>query len=82
MTARGVSLQHSLIQTSYAKTLIEYFFAFSLSVLCTILVLQLWKLQWLYIPFVYTGDANYFRGDWVYYAMTIKSTITTGWSLL
>lgn len=58
MTSQGISLQQSHIRTSFAKTLLEYFFAFSLSVLCTILVLQLWKLQWLYIPFVYTGDEN------------------------
>lgn len=65
---------HRQLQNSYLKTIREYVFAFLLAVLSAILVLQLWNYDWLYIPFVYDGDG-------LFYAMTIKSVITTGWYL-
>ncbi len=52
----------------------EYLLAFFLSIVCFFLVFQVWSFeQWL-LPF------NYF-GDTIFYAMTIKSVITTGWYL-
>lgn len=56
------------------QVLLKYVTAFFLSVLFFIVIFQLWKLEWLYIPFVYVSDA-------VYYSMNIKSVITTGWYL-
>lgn len=68
------SFAHSKITSESAQTFREYLFAFILSIFATLLILQLWKLHWLSIPFVYAKDS-------LYYAMTIKSLITTGWYL-
>ena len=59
---------------SLTKTFWEYFFPFLFSILCSLFVLQLWPLKRLLYPFNYYGDT-------IFYSMTIKSVVTTGWYL-
>lgn len=52
----------------------QYLLAIFLSILTSFIILDLWNLKWLSFPFDYGGDA-------LFYAMTIKSTIVSGWYL-
>lgn len=60
------------------KAFQDYLVAFFLAIACAILVLQIWDLKWLYIPFNYCGDPMYW-GDSLFLSMIIKSIITSGW---
>ncbi len=57
-----------------AKSFIEYSFAFVLSSLLSLSILDLWNLNLLKYPLIYRSDA-------VGYAMMTKSVISTGWYL-
>ncbi len=72
MTTEALSFKN--IESHAQRSFMQYFCGFFLSVICSIVVLQIWDLRSLFIPF------NYF-GDTIFYAMTIKSVITTGWYL-
>lgn len=72
-----ISVSPPLEGQSYSKvvkTFQEYLFAFFLSVICSLSILRIGDSASLYLPFDYFGDT-------IFYAMTIKSVITTGWYL-
>lgn len=52
----------------------KYLLASFISILASFVILGLSNLKWLSVPFEYCGDA-------LFYAMTIKSTIVSGWYL-
>lgn len=56
------------------KVICQYLFAGILSILASFIILRLWNLKWLNFPLEYERDA-------LFYAMTIKSTIMSGWYL-
>lgn len=70
----SVTTLEDQVKSSFAKSFKEYLFALLLSVFCSLVILRIGDIQSLYFPF------NYF-GDTIFYAMTIKSVITTGWYL-
>lgn len=59
---------------SISKTIYQYFFGLFLSILTSFIILKLWNFKLLNFPFQY-GE------DFIFYALTIKSTIINGWYL-
>lgn len=57
-----------------AKTFWAYFFPFVVSILCALIILEIPSLDRLHYPLHYYGDT-------IFYSMTIKSVVTTGWYL-
>ncbi len=56
------------------KTFWEYFFPILFSIFCSLIILQITSFHRLRHPFNYYGDT-------IFYSMTIKSVVTTGWYL-
>lgn len=68
-----IAQQHTYFLVA-VKRLFTYLFAAAISILCSLIVLNLWDIKLLYTPFVYTGDE-------LFYTMTIQSVLDTGWYL-